>query len=107
MASPQPKKPIFHHFRSRSSARLALLLVVMNDRGKFHPHRVRHRGGRAELVWWCPQGRGPRWSQNIVANLRTQIPKLTYAYSCVYTPVCIHAGIDVYAVSCTTASQFG
>jgi hypothetical protein len=29
----------------RSSARLALLLVVMNDRGEFHSHRARHRGG--------------------------------------------------------------
>jgi hypothetical protein len=105
MALLQPKNPIFRYFRprngsetvietaietaeKRSSARLVLLLVVMNDRGKFHSHRVRHRGGCAELVWWCPQGcgptwvvvvvpLGPRWSQNIVATLRTQIPKLT------------------------------
>ena len=35
---------------------IALLLVVMNNRGKFHSHRARHRGGWAELVWWCPQG---------------------------------------------------
>jgi hypothetical protein len=62
----------------RSSARLVLLLVVMDDRGKFHLHRARHRGGWAELVWWCPQGCGPRWSQNIVATLRTQISKLTF-----------------------------
>ena len=56
MASLQPKNPIFHHFQprngsetaeqrlyktaeKRSSARLALLLVVINDRGKFHLHR--------------------------------------------------------------------
>ncbi len=69
----------------RSSAWLALLLVVMNDRGKFHSHRARHRGGWAELVWWCPQGCGPRWSQNIVATLRTQISKLTCAHSTVRT----------------------
>jgi hypothetical protein len=29
----------------RWSARLALLLVVMNDCGKSHSHRARHRGG--------------------------------------------------------------
>jgi hypothetical protein len=51
--------------------------VVMNDRGKFHSHRARHRGGWAEHVRWCPQGRGPAWSQNIVATQRNQISKLT------------------------------
>jgi hypothetical protein len=61
MAFLQPKNPISHHFRpktaqkrlrngyrtagKRLSAWLALLLVVMNDRGKFHSHRARHRGG--------------------------------------------------------------
>jgi hypothetical protein len=94
MASLQPKKPNFPLFSAeerlrngwetaivtaekRSSARLVLLLVVMNDRGKFHLHRARHRGGWAELLWWWPQGCGPRWSQNIVATLRTQISNLT------------------------------
>jgi hypothetical protein len=38
----------------RLGAQLALLLDVMNDRGKFHSHRTRHRGGWAELLWWCP-----------------------------------------------------
>jgi hypothetical protein len=46
----------------RLSARLALLLDTMNDRGKFHLHQTRHRGGCAELAWWCPHGRDPRWS---------------------------------------------
>jgi hypothetical protein len=49
----------------RLSARLALLLDVMNDRGKFHSHRTRHRGGRVELVWWSPQGRDPRWNSKM------------------------------------------
>jgi hypothetical protein len=54
----QPKTPILHHFRpkngsetatgtveKRSSARLARLLVIINDRGESHSHRARHRGG--------------------------------------------------------------
>jgi hypothetical protein len=58
----QPKKPNFPLFSAqerlrngretvigtaekRSSARLVLLLVVMNDRGKFHLRRARYRGG--------------------------------------------------------------
>jgi hypothetical protein len=47
------------------SARLAVLLDVMNGRGKFHSHRTRHRGGRVELVRWCPQGRDPRWNSKM------------------------------------------
>jgi hypothetical protein len=46
--------------KKRLSARLAILLDVINDRGKFHTHRARHRGEWAERVWWCPQGRDPR-----------------------------------------------
>jgi hypothetical protein len=47
------------------STLLALLLDVMNDRGEFHLRRTRHRGGWAELAWWCPQGRDPRWNSKM------------------------------------------
>ena len=41
----------------RPSPRPALLLETMNDRGEFHFHRTRHRGGRALHVSWCSEGR--------------------------------------------------
>jgi hypothetical protein len=63
MTSLQPKNPISHHFRPKNGSEMAIetaietaekrssawlllrLLVVMNDRGKFHLHRAGHRGG--------------------------------------------------------------
>jgi hypothetical protein len=96
----------------RSSAQLALLLHVMNDRGKFHSHRARHRGGWAELVWWGPRGlfsekaseeRGPIVAYvaacsnaSEMVERRLSITSETLDQSCTpYYPWCVHPSWEV------------
>ena len=49
-----------HTAEKRLSARLPLLLDLINDRGKFHSHRTRHLGRWAELVWYIKWRARPR-----------------------------------------------